>query len=286
MSDDQPWFPRGTNFPSQSPLFWVSEKDRYLRQLLIADIEKLTDRNLIAYYTDCNSTAQIDSSDDKYLLEMIGGCRGKKIDLLLETNGGVTDATEKVVSIVKQATDDLRVIVPKRAKSNGTVVALAAREIVLGPASELGPIDPFLNLAPNNSVPAQFILHAAQQNATRPGQNIDPIIVQAAQYVVLQTQKLATSLLKEGMLKGKSDPEIEEVVKQLSTRDVYHSHGSVIDHAEAARLGLKVTYLSADEGLWKWIWLLRCMYEHDARSKGAVKIFEGVRYSSAIRQTT
>ncbi len=276
---DEPAFPRGSTFPAQSPLFWVSEKDRYLRQLLIGDIEKLSGRNLITYYTDCNTNAQIDNSDDKYLLEMIGGCRDKQIDLVLETNGGGTDATEKVISILKQATDDLRVIVPKRAKSNGTVVALAAREIVLGPASELGPIDPFLNLAPNNAVPAQFILQAAQLA----GQNIDPIILQAAQYVIRQTQKLATNLLSAGMLKGKNATEIEQVVQQLSTRDVYHSHGSVIDHTEAKRLGLNVTYLSAEDGLWKWIWLLRCMYEHDARQKGAVKIFEGLRYSSAIR---
>ncbi len=279
MADEA--FPRGIKFPSQSPLFWVSEKDRYLRQLLISDIETLTGRNLIVYYTDCNTNAQIDGSDDKYLLEMIGGCSDKRIDLLIETNGGYTDPTEKIVSILKQATDDLRVIVPKRAKSNGTVIALAAREIVLGPTSELGPIDPFLNLAPDNSVPAQFILKAAQQ----PGQNIDPIIFQAAQYVVLQTQKLATSLLSDGMLKGKTPAEIEQVVQQLSTRDVYHSHGSVIDHTEAARLGLNVTYLPAEDDLWKWIWLLRCMYEQDARSKGAVKMFEGPKISSAIRQS-
>ncbi len=278
MADEVP-FPRGTTFPAQSPLFWVSEKDRYLRQLLISDIERLTGRNLIVYYTDCNSHAQIDGSDDKYLLEMVGGCRDKRVDLLLETNGGYTDATEKVVSILKQATDDLRVIVPKRAKSNGTVLALAACEIVLGPASELGPIDPFVNLAPNNAVPAQFILQAAQV----PGQNIDPIIVQVAQYVVLQTQKLATNLLTKGMLKGRQPEDIEQVVKQLSTRDVYHSHGSVIDHAEATRLGMKVTYLSPDDILWKWLWLLRCMYEHDARQKGAIKIFEGLKYSSSIR---
>jgi hypothetical protein len=278
---DEPSFPRGTGFPTQSPLFWVEEKDRYLRQLLISDIEKLTRRNLVVYYTDCNSTAQIDNSDDKYLLEMLSGCRDKQIDLLLETNGGYTDATEKVVSILRHATTDLRVIVPKRAKSNGTVLALAAREIVLGVASELGPIDPTLTLAPNNAVPAQFILQAAQQ----PGQNIDPIIRQAAQYVVMQTQKLATNLLTAGMLAGKTPTEIEQVVQQLSTRDVYHSHGSVIDHAEATRLGLKATLLPADDPLWKWLWLLRCMYERDARARSAVKIFEGPKYSSTIRQS-
>jgi hypothetical protein len=35
-------FPRATELPTQSPLFWVEQKDRYLRQLLIRDIEELT----------------------------------------------------------------------------------------------------------------------------------------------------------------------------------------------------------------------------------------------------
>ena len=86
------------------------------------------------------------------------------------------------------------------------------------------------------------------------------------------------------MLKGRPPGEINQVVQQLSGPATFITlHGSVIDHAEAARLGLKVTYLSADEELWKRLWLLRCMYENDARQKGAIKVFEGLKYSSAIR---
>jgi hypothetical protein len=86
------------------------------------------------------------------------------------------------------------------------------------------------------------------------------------------------------MLKGKEEGDVKRVVDELSTRDVYHSHGSVIDHREAARLGLNVTYLGADDPLWKWIWLLRCIYEHDARRRGVIKVFEGRRVSNSIRQ--
>src|SRR5260221_9432109 len=79
--------------------------------------------------------------------------------------------------------------------------------------------------------------------------------------------------------KGKDAAEIERVVDQLSSRDVYHSHGSVIDHAEAARLGLNVTDLRSEDMLWRWVWLLRCMYEFDARAKGVIKMYEGLKYS-------
>jgi Serine dehydrogenase proteinase len=280
MANEEPQFPRGKALPLQSPLFWVGEKDRYIRQLLISDIEEMTGRRLIVYYSDCESPAQIDPSDDKYLLELVGDLGSAPADLLLETNGGFTDATEKVVSILRDQISDLRAIIPKRAKSNGTLLALAAREIVLGPGSELGPIDPTIPLAPDQFVPAQFIVQAA---ASHPEQ-INLIVLQAAAYAIKQTQKLATDLLRAGMLKGKDEADIKRAVDELSTRDVYHSHGSVIDHREAVRLGLNVNYLSADDPLWKWLWLLRCMFEHDARRRGVIKIFEGRRISNAIRR--
>jgi hypothetical protein len=107
-------------------------------------------------------------------------------------------------------------------------------------------------------------------------------VFQAAVLAIQQTQKLASALLAKGMLNGKTEQEIKMVVQQLSTRNVYHSHGSVIDHLEAASLGLKVEYLRPEDDLWKAVWLLRCMYEYDARAARVIKIFEGNTISSRI----
>ena len=94
------YFPRSKGLPIQSPLFWVTHKDRYLRQLLISDIELDTNRSLIVYFSDCDrSLAQIDTSDDVYFSELLQQCVGKPVDLLIETNGGMTDATEKNLCI-------------------------------------------------------------------------------------------------------------------------------------------------------------------------------------------
>lgn len=272
---DSSEFPRGKAMPRQSPLFWVDQKDRYLRQLFIKDIEELTSRRLIIYFTNCNSSAQIDQNDDQYLIELLAATDGRPVDIMLETNGGYTDAAEKLVSILRGQLKDFRAIVPRRAKSNGTLLALAAKSIVMGPSSELGPIDPNLVLGPGTSAPAQFIIQAAQA--------VDPIILQAAHYAVMQTQKLASMLLQTGMMSGKDSKEIDEVVKSLSTRDVYHSHGSVIDAQEAARLGLAVEILGQNDEIWKRIWLLRCMYEYDAERAGFMKIFESAKISNSIR---
>ncbi len=266
-------FPRGKAIPAQSPLFWVDQKDRYLRQLLIRDIEEMTGRTLIVYFTDCNSNAQIDPSDEKYLAELLGSCEQGGVDLLLETNGGYTDATEKVVTVLRNWASNLRVIVPRRAKSNGTVIALASNEIVMGANSELGPIDPNLSVQEGQFVPAHFIINAP---------NVDPLLRQVAEQAIKQTQKLANTVLKERMLASADIQVIENITERISTRNFYYSHGSVIDYKEAEQLGLKVSYLEPSNEIWKRFWLLRCMYEHDCGANKITKIFESRKISSSI----
>ncbi len=269
-----PPFPRGTEPPRQSPLFWVTEKDRYLRQLLLRDLEERWQRRQLVYFTRCDSNAQIDIDDDRLLAELLTDCGSEPVDLHLETNGGYTDAAEKLISLLAPYRGSLRVIVPRRAKSNGTLLALAAQEIVMGAVSELGPIDPNIALGPGQSVPAQFVLQAPQA---------DPIIQQIAAYAVGQTQKLATQLLSTGQMSARPR-DVAQAVDALSSRNTYPSHGSVIDPEEAKRLGLNVTVLPTSSDEWKAIWLLRCMYEFDARRAGVVKIFEGRSLSNSVRQ--
>ena len=267
-------FPRSSALPIQSPLYWVAEKDRYLRQLLIRDIQAQTKRTLIVYFSVWDQRAQITPGDDIYFNEMLGDVKGGQADLMIETAGGFTDTTEKIAALLRVHIPDLRVIVPCRAKSNGTILTLVGGSIVMGPCSELGPADPFIQIAPNNSVPAHHILGA---------QNADPIFRQAADDAIKQTKKLARSLLETGMMKGRQNQEIEACVQALASRDHYHSHGSVIDADEALRLGLTVTKLTANDDLWQRMWLLRCMYESDAQKSQTLKMFEGPYISNRLR---
>ena len=264
-------FPRGKQTPNQSPLFWVTHKDRYLRQLLIRDIEEETKRTLIVYFTDCdNSTAQIDPTDDIYLTELVKDKRHEGVDLLLETNGGFTDATEKICALLRATCPDLRVIVPRKAKSNGTVIALCGNEIVLSTTSELGPIDPSIG-----GIPAEFVLNA-------PEGSFNPIEWQMAKTASQQTRKLAKDLLSSGMLKDWPNDKIDELIEKLASRNTYHSHGSVIDVGEAKSLGLKINEMAFDNPLWQKIWLLRSMYAFDCPRNNYSKLFEGEKISTAV----
>lgn len=266
-------FPRTKDIPSQSPLFWVTHKDRYLRQLLIRDIEEVTGRELLVYFTDCDrSTATIDPADDTYLAELLNNRQKEQVDLLLETNGGYTDATEKICALLRKTAPDLRVIVPRRAKSNGTVIALCGKSVVMSSTSELGPIDPLVG-----GVPVDFILKA-------PPQTINPIQLQVALTALAQTKKLAKQLLSTGMMSTKPN-EIDHTIAKLASRDHFHSHGSVLDCSEAVQLGLNVEELDAKSELWRQIWLLRTMYSYDCGRNGHAKLFESNRLSTAVTVT-
>ena len=198
--------------------------------------------------------------------------KSDKIDLLLETNGGFTDATEKICAVLRNAKIDLRVIVPRRAKSNGTVIAFCGDTILMGPDSELGPIDLYWG-----GVPADYIVKSQEILTQR-----DPILVQSAISAIKQTKELAIYLLKTGMLKQKKEAELDGLVSKLATRDEYHSHGAVIDATEAKNLGLNVELIDQQLPLWKQLWLLRAMYSYDCQKNNYSKLFESQSISSPV----
>lgn len=63
------------------------------------------------------------------------------IDLVLDTLGGSLDTAFKTVLFLSRFTERLRVFVPRRAKSSGTLIAIGANELYLSPFGELGPLD-------------------------------------------------------------------------------------------------------------------------------------------------
>lgn len=262
----QEHFPRSSNLPTQSPKYWTKEKDRYLRQLLISDIEDVTGRALLVYFAQLDQS--ISASDPDDLSEIISGIESKDVDILLQTPGGDVDATEKIVSVLRKSFSSYRVIVPSWAKSAGTVIALSSQEIIMGVNSELGPIDPHFQTQ-NGMMPAELLAK-------------DPHFPQhLREYfgnAVTRMQNMAREFLRSGMLKGTPD-EIDNVLKKVSNTEGYLSHGAVIDIEEARKLGLAATYLDQDDQLWRRIWLLYSMYDFDTKQQNLGKIFESVRYS-------
>ena len=263
-------FPRTPTLPSQSSKFWAKEKDRYLRQLLIADIEEQTGRELVVYFS--RTSEGINHVDPDDLSEVIEGVQGDEIDLFIQTPGGAVDAVEKFVTVLKQRGKSYRVIVPSLAKSGGTVIAMSAEKILLGVNSELGPIDPQFVMPHLGPVPCQIIAQDAGQSQT---------LRDMAKSAVERMRQLAERILSTGMLKGKTSAELDNVIKKISSSDTYYSHGAVIDYSEAEDLGLSVEWLPPEGELWRRVWLLYCCYDHDVKVRGIGKLIEGAQNSIA-----
>jgi hypothetical protein len=65
-----------------------------------------------------------------------------KLDLFLRSTGGIAEIPWKIVSLLRSFCDDFEVVVPRNAMSGATHVVIAADEIVMGPFSFLGSVDP------------------------------------------------------------------------------------------------------------------------------------------------
>lgn len=274
LNDEQkkatPQFPRGATVPSQSPKYWVKEKDRYLRQLLIGDIEAQTQRPLVVYFAQLDQ--QINHTDPDDLSEILSGVSGNSADLFIQTPGGDVDATEKLIGILRQRLKSWRVIVPSWAKSAGTVVALSGETILLGVNSELGPIDPQFRDGNGMNIPCEIL----SADPSQPHH-----IRQIAGLAVARMRQLALSILQKGMMSSKKEEEIQDVLAKISSTNGYKSHGAVIDYNEAEILGLSVQFLAPDDELWKRIWLLYCMYDYDTKAHAIGRLVEGGKFSIA-----
>jgi hypothetical protein len=67
------------------------------------------------------------------------------INVILDTIGGAVDAAFKTVLALSRFAERVRVFVPRRAKSAGTLIAIGANDLYLSPFGELGPLDTQIN---------------------------------------------------------------------------------------------------------------------------------------------
>ncbi len=73
--------------------------------------------------------------------DQLEGLAGNELDLILETPGGSGEVAEDIIKRLRSRYQHVAVIVPGYAKSAGTIMAMAADDILMGPTSALGPID-------------------------------------------------------------------------------------------------------------------------------------------------
>jgi ClpP class serine protease len=116
------------------------------RKQLIQQVEKARNSRVIAYLTSDRQgpfNARIATDVIPLVsnqLRAIG--KTKNIDLFLYTTGGDTMVPWRLVSMIREYCEKFSVLVPYKAHSAGTMIALGADEIVMSDLSEISPIDP------------------------------------------------------------------------------------------------------------------------------------------------
>ena len=78
--------------------------------------------------------------------------RSVSIDMILHTPGGLVLAAEQIAQALASHPSEVTVFVPHYVMSGGTLIALAADEIVMAPHAVLGPVDPQLGQCPAASI--------------------------------------------------------------------------------------------------------------------------------------
>ena len=116
------------------------------------------------------------------------------IDIILHTPGGLVLAAEQIALALAAHPSKVTAIVPHYAMSGGTLVALAADEILMDPHAVLGPVDPQLG-----EYPAASILRAI---ADKPIGRVDDttlILADMSRKAIDQMYAFMTKLLAKRM---------------------------------------------------------------------------------------
>lgn len=200
------------------------------------------------------------------------------LDLCLYTRGGDTNSVWPIVSLMREFDSDFQVLVPFRCHSSGTLVALGAKKILMGPLSELSPIDPTTGNQFNPADPADqksrmgisvedvrayqsFVLEQfrdpnggdqrhfneiarehLQPFVEKLAEQVHPLALGNVQRVLMQIKQLASNLLD---LNARSGEKPEGIVEALTTH--FYSHLHMINRHEAQDiLGERVEFASAE----------------------------------------
>ena len=185
------------------------------------------------------------------------------LDIVLHTPGGLVLAATQIARAIQGHRGKVTVFVPHYAMSGGTLIALAADEIVMCRHSVLGPIDPQLG-----GMPAASIVKVAEEKPIAEVEDQTLMLADVGRKAIAQVEAAATRLLAEKM----EEATARALAAKLATGTWTHDYP--ISAEEARGLGLPVSLDMPDE-----ILQLMTLYPQPVRRQGG-----GVEYLPQPRQ--
>lgn len=191
---------------------------------VITMIHRQEKRNLFGFAM----SRHIDMEDAQTIIAAIKGTPDDMpIDFVIHTPGGLALAAMQIARAIKAHKAKVTVYVPVYAMSGGTLIALAADEIVLGEFSVLGPIDPQIA-----GLPAASVIKARDAKPIEQVSDITLVLADVGEKALTQIKQGAVELMTPRMEQAAADA--------LATRLAggHWTHDYALSAKEAVTLGL------------------------------------------------
>jgi ClpP class serine protease len=186
------------------------------------------------------------------------------VDLVLHTPGGLVLAALQIAKAVREHKGKVTVFVPHYAMSGGTLIALAADELVMCEHSVLGPIDPQIG-----DSPAASLIKVAEEKPIAKIDDRTLVMADVGRKAITQVKQAAGELLTRRL----SAEQANALAEKLSTG--IWTHDYPIWASTAKSLGLSVSTDMPDDVL-----QLLTLYPQPVRMQGS----GGVEYLPVERR--
>ena len=235
------------------------------RHSLIAAIEAERRSKVITYFLGDRPNAGAAVAEDAVRplydhIKSVGN--SEKIDLFLYTLGGAMEVPWRIVTMIREFADEFAVLVPYKSLSAGTLIALGADEIVMGPKGELGPIDPQVQIptggqggtAQQRQMSVEDMMSYLDFLREKVGltdqtalsgavallvEKVDPWVVGQVNRIHSHIRDVARKLLTGRSKKAPlGEQQINSIIESLAEKT--YQHGHAIGRTEAADIGLKI----------------------------------------------
>jgi len=153
------------------------------------------------------------------------------IDLVIHTPGGLVLAAMQIARAVEAHKAKVTVYVPVYAMSGGTLIALAADEIVLGEFSVLGPIDPQMA-----GLPAVSLVKARDAKPIERVSDLTLVLADVGEKALAQVKQGAVELLTPRIEQATA----EALAAKLAGGHWTHDYALTANQARALGLPVKV----------------------------------------------
>ena len=151
------------------------------------------------------------------------------LDIVLHTPGGLVLAAMQIARAVREHKGKVTVFVPHYAMSGGTLISLAADEIVMSKHAVLGPVDPQLGQSP-----AASLLKVVEQKPIAEIDDQTLVMADVGRKAITQLKEAASDMLQRRM----PAEQAEALAEKLSTGTWTHDYP--IWATTAKELGLRV----------------------------------------------